>query len=195
METILNSEELYEYINDEDKFEDFEYINLFASFQEPLSNNEEEDNNIYFSLGNNYENSKEDVLFEIKNQIENNNNQINNLNYEVVKKTKINKKNQKRKEKEFKSKINVFENIKDKKEKINYYMNASERKQRKIMKILDKKKERMKNIILNKIIKQRNNFGKKIINYSNIYFNYNFVNEIKLEKLVCSYLGRKRIKF
>jgi hypothetical protein len=32
-------------------------------------------------------------------------------------------------------------------------MNASERKQRKIMKILDKKKERMKNIILNKIIK------------------------------------------
>ena len=63
------------------------------------------------------------------------------------------------------------------------------------MKILDKKKERMKNIILNKIIKQRNNFGKKIINYSNIYFNYNFANEIKLEKLVCSYLGRKRIKF
>ena len=146
METILNSEELYEYINDEDKFEDFEYINLFASFQEPLSNNEEEDDNIYFSLGNNYENSKKDVLFEIKNQIENNNNQINNLNYEVVKKTKINKKNQKRKEKEFKSKINVFENIKDKKEKINYYMNASERKQRKIMKILDKKKERMKYI-------------------------------------------------
>jgi hypothetical protein len=95
METILNSEELYEYINDEDEFEDFEYINLFASFQEPLSNNEEEDDNIYFSLGNNYENSKEDVLFEIKNQIENNNNQINNLNYEVVKKTKINKKNQK----------------------------------------------------------------------------------------------------
>ena len=118
METILNSEELYEYINDEDEFEDFEYINLFASFQEPLSNNEEEDDNIYFSLGNNYENSKKDVLFEIKNQIENNNNQINNLNYEVVKKTKINKKNQKRKEKEFKSKINVFENIKDKKEKM-----------------------------------------------------------------------------
>ena len=117
METILNSEELYEYINDEDEFEDFEYINLFASFQEPLSNNEEEDDNIYFSLGNNYENSKKDVLFEIKNEIENNNNQINNLNYEVVKKTKINKKNQKRKEKEFKSKINVFENIKDKKEK------------------------------------------------------------------------------
>ena len=195
MEAILNCEELIKYINNEDEFEDFECINLFASFQESSSYNDEEEDNIYFSIDNNYENINEDVLFEIKNQIENNNNQINNLNYEVVKKTKINKKNQKRKEKEFKSKINVFENIKDKKEKINYYMNASERKQRKIMKILDKKKERMKNIILNKIIKQRNNFGKKIINYSNIYFNYNFANEIKLEKLVCSYLGRKRIKF
>ena len=34
MEVILNCEDLNKYINNEDEFEDFEYINLFASFQE-----------------------------------------------------------------------------------------------------------------------------------------------------------------
>ena len=82
--------------------------------------------------------------------------------------------------------------MKNKTQKISYYMNASERKQRKLMKILDKKKKRMKKILLNKMIKKKINFGKKIINQNNIYFNNIFVNDVKLEKLICSYLGRKK---
>ena len=82
--------------------------------------------------------------------------------------------------------------MKNKTQKISYYMNASERKQRKLMKILDKKKERMKKILLNKMIKKKINFGKKIINQNNIYFHNIFVNDVKVEKLICSYLGRKR---
>ena len=193
MEVILNCEDLNKYINNEDEFEDFEYINLFSSFQESSSNFDEEEANIYYSIRNNYENKNEDFKCEIKYQIKNINKQINSLNYKrIVKRTNINEKIQKKKEKEFKSKIRIFENMKNKTQKISYYMNASERKQRKIMKILDKKKERMKKILLNKMIKKKINFGKKIINQNNIYFHNIFVNDAKVEKLICSYLGRKR---
>ena len=193
MEVILNCEDLNKYINNEDEFEDFEYINLFASFQESSSSFDEEEANIYYSIRNNYENKNEDVKCEIKYQIKNINKQINSLNYKrIVKRTNINEKIQKKKEKEFKSKIQIFENMKNKTQKISYYMNASERKQRKLMKILDKKKERMKKILLNKMIKKKINFGKKIINQNNIYFHNIFVNDVKVEKLICSYLGRKR---
>ncbi len=207
MDTILNDIEDIIYFQDFSNIDDIEYINSFISFNKESSLDVDfEEKNIYFSSINNNPNGSEKIFNinddyddkENENAYENKNNDINydKINFATVIEKFIKKKKGK-KIKKYKCQIKIFNYFKNKNEKIFDYINASERKQRKMMKSLYEKKNRMFKILLKKKIEKRINLNIKKNNFDflHLFFNKIHKNNIKIEKLPCSYLGRKRIKF
>ena len=187
---------------------DSEFMNFFISFNQDSSSNESfEENNIYFSASNNNSSNESDILFN-ENYDEKNINEDDyvdendymnccKINFgKAIEKLK-NKKKEK-KIKKFKNQLKIINYFKHQNEKIIDYINASERKKRKIMKLLNEKKQRMYKILLKRKIEKRNHLN---INKNNfdfrylLFFNQKFKTKMNIEKLVCSYLGKKRIKF
>ncbi len=104
------------------------------------------------------------------------------------------KKKKGKKIKKYKCQIKIFNYFKNKNEKIFDYINASERKQRKMMKSLYEKKQRLYKLLLKKKIEKRIhlNIKKKNFDFLHLFFNQVHIKNVKIEKLPCTYLGRKR---
>ncbi len=169
-------------------FENTESINFFVDFQDSFSEENYEEEQIYCSYSTN-EKSK-DFQYSSEENIEKiEGNQINFI-YNIYK--KIKKKKEEKKKKDFKSKLK-FVNLKQKNKKISDYLTASERKKRKMLKLFNKRKQKMKNYLLkkNKTQKRKNNI--ETLKFNKLFENPFLINEIKIQRLPCSFIGRKRI--
>jgi hypothetical protein len=167
-------------------FENTESINFFVDFQDSFSEEYYEEDQIYYSYSTN-EKSK-DFQYSSEENIEKiEGNQINFI-YNIYK--KIKKKKEEKKKKDFKSNLK-FVNLKQKNKKISDYLTATERKQRKMLKNLKKRKEKMK--IKSKVHKRKNN--SEILKFNNLFKTPILLNEKDFQKFPCSFIGRKRMKF
>ncbi len=169
-------------------FENTESINFFVDFQDSFSEENYEEEQIYCSYSTN-EKSK-DFQYSSEENIEKiEGNQINFI-YNIYK--KIKKKKEEKKKKDFKSKLK-FVNLKKKNKKIYDYLTAYERKKKKILKLFNKRKQKMKNYLLkkNKTQKRKNNI--ETLKFNKLFENPFLINEIKIQRLPCSFIGRKRI--
>ena len=187
MEIIFKNQESSLYFQDSIyDFENTELINSFVSFQDSFSEKNYEEEQIYYIYST--EEKSKDYHYSFDENIESIGNQINFINN--IKK-KIKKKKEEKKKKEFKSNLKIFVNLKQKNKKISDYLTATERKQRKMLKNLKKRKEKMK--IKYKVQKRKNN--SEILKFNNLFKTPILLNEKDFQKFPCSFIGRKRMKF
>ena len=203
MDTIINNEEYDIYFQDYSNNDNMELFNYYLSFNKESNLNVSfGENNIYYSSNNNNSNEYE-IFFNDNNDNDEENENENEDDYDYMKYNKINfenfikklnKKKKGKKIKNFKYELKIINYFKNKNEKLYGYINASERKQRKMMKSLYEKKQRLYKLLLKKKIEKRIhlNIKKKNFDFLHLFFNQVHINNVKIEKLPCTYLGRKR---